>query len=88
MAINSARPERSSIPQAWWYALLILPFVALLWVPFYNRLEPSLFGIPFFYWYQFVWVILTSLVILAVDLLTRVPAGSTPDRDPQRSERP
>ena len=36
--------------------LLLLPFVGLLWVPFYNRLEPSLFGFPFFYWYQLAWV--------------------------------
>lgn len=38
------------------YALLLLPFVGTLWVPFYNRLEPRLGGVPFFYWYQFVWI--------------------------------
>jgi hypothetical protein len=32
-------------------------------VPFYNSWEPSLFGFPFFYWYQFLWVPLTSLLI-------------------------
>jgi len=42
-----------------------------LWVPFYNRLDPKLFGIPFFYWYQFLWVLLTSLVIWLCDILTR-----------------
>ena len=55
----------------WWNLLLLIPFVALLWVPFYNRLEPTLFGVPFFYWYQFAWVILTSAVILLVDVCTR-----------------
>jgi hypothetical protein len=30
-----------------------------------------LFGVPFFYWYQFMWVILTSLIILLVDSGTR-----------------
>ena len=39
--------------------LLILPFLGLVWVPFYNAVEPTLFGIPFFYWYQFLWVFLT-----------------------------
>ena len=34
----------------WPYLLLIIPFVALLWVPFYNSIEPTLWGIPFFYW--------------------------------------
>ena len=28
------------------YLLLVLPFVALLWVPLYNRLEPAIFGNP------------------------------------------
>ena len=43
--------------------LLLLPAVGLLWVPFYDRPSPSLFGFPFFYWYQLAWVPLTSLTI-------------------------
>jgi Protein of unknown function (DUF3311) len=31
------------------WILLLLPFAGLLWVPFYNFTEPSLFGFPFFY---------------------------------------
>jgi len=46
--------------------LLLIPFIALLWVPFYNFVEPALWGIPFFYWYQFLWVILTSALIIWV----------------------
>lgn len=46
--------------------LLLIPFVAVLWVPFYNRLEPSVFGIPFFYWYQLVWVLLSSIITVIV----------------------
>jgi hypothetical protein len=46
--------------------LLILPFLGLLWVPFYNHEGPSLFGFPFFYWYQLMWVPLTSLLIWIV----------------------
>jgi len=34
-----------------------------LWVPFYNFLEPTLFGFPFFYWYQLAWVPISSLLI-------------------------
>jgi hypothetical protein len=26
-------------------------------VPFYNSIEPRLFGIPFFYWFQMVWIL-------------------------------
>lgn len=46
--------------------LLAVPYVALLWVPFYNFASPSLFGIPFFYWYQLAWIPLTSLLIYIV----------------------
>ncbi len=46
--------------------LLAVPFIALLPVPFYNRLAPDLAGIPFFYWYQLLWVPLTSLCLWAV----------------------
>ncbi|MDQ1720693.1 MAG: hypothetical protein QOI26_427 [Pseudonocardiales bacterium] len=37
--------------------LLAVPIIALLWVPIYARKDPELWGIPFFYWYQMVWVI-------------------------------
>ena len=46
--------------------LLLLPFIGLLWVPFYNKAEPELWGFPFFYWYQFIWVLVTSILIWIV----------------------
>lgn len=46
----------------WTRALLILPFVAMLWVSTYNRIEPSVFGVPFFYWYQLLWVLLAAVI--------------------------
>ena len=49
-----------------WQLILLIPFVALLWVPFYNDVEPPFLGFPFFYWYQFLWVPLTSLLIYLV----------------------
>ncbi len=52
------------------YLLLIVPFIALLWVPFYNSALPELGGIPFFYWYQLVWVPLTALILYIVYLAT------------------
>ncbi len=45
-----------------WYLLLLPPYVGLLWVPFYAKATPKLFGFPFFYWYQFAWVIGTALL--------------------------
>ncbi len=48
------------------WILLLLPFIGLLWLPSYNHELPSLFGFPFFYWYQFVWVPVTALLIWIV----------------------
>ena len=44
------------------WVLLLLPFIGLLWVPFYNHRLPELFGFPFFYWYQLLWVPISSLL--------------------------
>jgi hypothetical protein len=63
MSDNSTNPRGGSNP---WNLVLAVPFVALLWVPFYNSIEPTLWGVPFFYWYQFLWVFITSVVILWV----------------------
>ena len=52
-----------------WYFLLLIPYVAMLWVPSFNKMEPRVAGIPFFYWYQFVWIALSALIIAAVYLL-------------------
>jgi hypothetical protein len=56
-----------------WYALLILPFAATLFPGLYNRIDPALFGLPFFYWFQMAWVIVTSLVLAAIAYGTRTP---------------
>src|ERR1700750_727808 len=49
------------------WLLLLLPFIGLLWVPFYNTdALPALFGFPFFYWYQLLWVPITAFLIWIV----------------------
>jgi hypothetical protein len=53
------------------YLLLSLPFFGLLWPGFYAWDEPRLGQIPFFYWYQFLWVILSALCTGGAYLLER-----------------
>jgi hypothetical protein len=53
-----------------WYLLLLLPFVGTLIPPLYNRAEPALFGLPFFYWYQLAWIVLTAVLLGVVVLRT------------------
>ncbi|MFE7777778.1 DUF3311 domain-containing protein [Streptomyces sp. NPDC057445] len=51
---------------------LIAPFVAMLWVSSYAKVEPTFVGIPFFYWYQMLWVIVsTTLTVIAYQLWQR-----------------
>jgi Protein of unknown function (DUF3311) len=56
---------------SWWYLLLLVQFVAVLCPPFYNAAEPYWAGVPFFYWYQLLWVIigavLTAIVYFATE---------------------
>jgi len=47
------------------YLILLIPLF-LLWVPFYDRVEPALAGIPFFYWYQMAWIPLTVILTVIV----------------------
>lgn len=53
------------------YLILLVPFIAYLDPALYNRMEPRLFGFPFFYWYQLLWVALTSVLIACAILLGR-----------------
>ncbi|HET6655196.1 MAG TPA: DUF3311 domain-containing protein [Gammaproteobacteria bacterium] len=53
--------ERRVATKAAWYLGLLIIFAGAMWVPFYNRLEPRLFGVPFFYWFQFSWIIVTAI---------------------------
>ncbi len=51
--------------------LLIIPFIGTLWVSSYASLEPALGGIPFFYWYQFLWIAISALLTIVVYLVER-----------------
>ncbi|MFE4652661.1 DUF3311 domain-containing protein [Streptomyces sp. NPDC056707] len=51
---------------------LIAPFVAMLWVGSYAKVDPTFIGIPFFYWYQMLWVLIsTALTMVAYKLWQR-----------------
>jgi hypothetical protein len=58
-------------PSRWWYALLALPLLGLLYPPLYATRDPQIAGIPFFYWYQFAWVIVAAALVFVVYLATR-----------------
>ncbi|WP_217141941.1 DUF3311 domain-containing protein [Streptomyces sp. AC627_RSS907] len=43
---------------------LVAPFVAMLWVGSYAETDPVFIGIPFFYWYQMAWVLISTLLTM------------------------
>lgn len=47
--------------------LLLVPCLLALWVPLYNSVEPALFGIPFFFWFQLALIPVSALMIVAAD---------------------
>jgi hypothetical protein len=60
--------------------ILLAAIVVPLLVPTYDSREPELFGFPFFYWYQLLWVfIAAALCALSFWLLKR-------ERDAYRRE--
>jgi uncharacterized membrane protein YhdT len=49
-------------PRRWALLLLLLPLLAVLWPPLFNRETPTLIGMPFFVWYQLAGVALGGIV--------------------------
>ena len=60
------RPHRFQIA-----VLLSIPLWATLLPWMYNHRDPQLFDIPFFYWYQLLWIPLSVLCTLTVYRLTK-----------------
>jgi hypothetical protein len=52
-----------------WLLLILVPLT--MWVPLYNRVEPSLAGFPFFYWFLLLEIVigavLTALAYFVTD---------------------
>jgi hypothetical protein len=42
----------------------------MLFVSSYNRVAPELGGIPFFYWYQLLWVVISAVLTAIVYFAT------------------
>ena len=51
--------------------LLAIPCVALALVPTYSSETPKLWGWPFFYWYQVLWVLITPVLTYVAYLLIK-----------------
>jgi hypothetical protein len=63
--------DRSTRHSRAWYWLLLVPLVGTLIPPIYNTEDPTLIGLPFFYWYQLLWVLISVAVTAVVYRKTR-----------------
>jgi hypothetical protein len=61
-----ARTRGRRLDASRWHWLLLIPIVVPLMPVLYNRVEPTLLGLPFFYWGQLSFAFLASLVIAVV----------------------
>ena len=64
-----------------WYLLLLLPLLMLV-TPWFNSATPRIAGLPFFYWFQFLFVLVGVGCVWIVYLATRNEPTVTdqPDR--------
>ena len=69
------KPHKDKKSPAIWL-LLALPYLALCFPRLYARATPALLGFPFFYWYQFVWVVVTSAILGIVYLRLKEPTDN------------
>lgn len=54
-----------------WHWLLAVAVVIPLLTPLYNRVQPRLLGLPFFYWSQIAFIGLAAGVTMAVYQVTK-----------------
>ncbi len=56
--------------------LILIPIVVLAIVPLYNHAGPDFLGMPFFYWFQTLWLIIAAvLYVFASILISKVKGG-------------
>ena len=49
--------------------LFVIPWIVYLLYPTYNTAQPELGGVPFFYWYQTLWLFISAILFLIAVLL-------------------
>jgi hypothetical protein len=76
------RPRPSTGTRVTAGILVLIPIVALMWVPSYTKATPRLWGFPFFYWYQLLWLFIATGCVVAAYLLLnrRAPRNEGSDR--------
>lgn len=64
------RPRQPSLRWNRWNLMLLVPLLLLL-TPLFNRIDPKLFGMPFYYWFQLFGIFLGVGATTLVYRMTR-----------------
>ena len=82
-----APPKKSASGIRWsaWNLLLLVPLFLLI-TPIFNRSGPEFIGLPFFYWFQLLGVLVgvaatTTVFVMTKDKPTTTPPGPGADVD-------
>ncbi|MGQ0479432.1 MAG: DUF3311 domain-containing protein [Pseudonocardia sp.] len=68
--------EQTGLRFSPWNLLLLVPFLMLV-TPWFNTVEPRLWGMPFFYWAQFAFVPVGVVCVAIVYVTTRTEPSPT-----------
>ena len=67
---GTGKDEGNAIQFSWWNLLLLIPLLMLI-TAFYNSESPWLFGMPYFYWFQFAFVFVGVVCVGIVFVTTK-----------------
>jgi hypothetical protein len=73
MSQDSARPTRRSTGLWVLIGVILVPAVVIpLWVPLYDKTDPTLWGFPFFYWFQFAMILMAAALTVIAYVISRI----------------
>jgi hypothetical protein len=55
--------------------LIFIPFLQILLLPFANKIEPVIFGLPFLQFWLFLWIAVTPLCTWAIFRIQKKQGG-------------
>ena len=81
---SPAHSRRSSTGLGALIVVILLPAVVIpLWVPLYDRTDPTLWGFPFFFWFQFALILMSAVLTVAaygISLVAHRPGRAGDER--------
>ena len=74
MSQHSPAHSRRSSTGLWaLIVVILLPAVVIpLWVPLYDRTDPTLWGFPFFYWFQFAMILMAAALTVIAYVISQI----------------